>query len=197
MKGISEQEYIKRFVNGDNGAFDFLIRKWQGPIYQLAFRYVGNEHDAKDVCQNTFIRAYKNIKKLKDEASFSTWLYRIAVNLCKDELKKRKKKARVDLSLLESNESYSEHFANPGNKGIEENIMEKDIQEIVKRIVNSLSEEQKMVVILKEYQGLKFREVADVLKISENTAKSRMYYALNNIKNMLEKQNLDKEVYTK
>ena len=196
MGNISEQEHIKRFVSGDNGAFNFIIRKWQVPVYEIAYRYVGSKQDAKDICQNTFVSVYRNLKKLKDNASFSTWIYRIAVNLCKDELKKRKRKINLDLSFKGYNKSGSDSLVEV-NPDFEEDMMKKDIQEIIKRAVNSLSEEQKVVVILKEYQGLKFREVAEILKISENTAKSRMYYALKNIKSKLESQNLDKEVYSR
>ena len=194
--GISpEQEYISRFLSGDSYAFNLLVKRWQIPVYEVAYRYIGNEQDAKDICQNTFIKVYKNLKKLKNNESFSIWIYRIAVNLCKDELKKRKKRKPSSFDQISGkNESFLKDAVNIKPE-FEENIIKKDIREIIISAVNSLSDEQKEVLILKEYQGLKFREIAEILKISENTAKSRMYYALKNIKTTFKKLNLDKEVF--
>ncbi|NVM04557.1 MAG: RNA polymerase sigma factor [Candidatus Helarchaeota archaeon] len=186
-----EQEYISRFLSGDSDAFNFLVKRWQAPVYELAYRYIRNEQDAKDICQNTFIKAYKNLKKLRNNESFSVWIHRIAVNLCKDELKKRR---HTSFTQISSNNEYVLKDAVNINPEFEENIIKEDIRETIIRVVSSLPNEQKEVLILKEYQGLKFREIAEILKISENTIKSRMYYALKNIKTILKKLNLDKEV---
>jgi RNA polymerase sigma-70 factor (ECF subfamily) len=194
LECFSQEDYIRRFLSGDKDAFNFIVRIWQTQIYQLAYRYMGNEQDAKDVCQNAFIKAYKNVKKLKNETSFSGWIYKIAINLCKDELKKKKKAIHTDIDNIHNNEFVYEEVITVNPK-CEENIMKEDMQNIIKRTILNLPEEQKIIVILKEYQGLKFKEIAEILNIPENTAKSRMYYALKNIKNILEKQNFDKEVY--
>ncbi len=193
MENFLDKELIVRFVNGDSEAFNILVKKWQTPIYHLAYRYFRNEQDAKDICQNTFIRVYKNIARIKNMDSFPIWIHRIAVNLCKDELSKRKKKRLYYFSKTNrENESNS-----PNNIKVEfeEEIMKNDLCNIIKKAVGSLPEEQRIVLILKEYQGFKFTEIAETLNIPINTAKSRMYYALKNIKNILKKLQLDKEVY--
>ncbi|MFC1563114.1 RNA polymerase sigma factor, partial [candidate division KSB1 bacterium] len=180
---------------GDSNAFNLLVERWQTPIYQLAYRFLGNEEDAKDICQNTFIKAYKNIRKIKDIESFPMWIRRIAVNLCKDEFSRRKRERYASQINLGNESSFNVSDNNKAD--FEEEIMKKDVGEIIKKAVGTLREEQKIILILKEYQGLKFTEIAEVLNISVNTAKSRMYYALKNVKNILERHRLDKEVYKK
>lgn len=193
MEILSDKKKIERFTNGDSDAFDSLVNVWQNRILSLACRYMGNMQDAKDVCQNTLIKVYNNLGKLKNKESFSVWIYKITVNLCKDELKKRKKRMNLIISIPD-NESFMKTPA-ASNPKYAENVINSDIGEIIKNAVNSLPDEQRIVVILKEYQNLKFREISKILKISENTAKSRMYYALKNIRKSLERQYLDKEVH--
>ena len=193
MEVLSDRENVKRFVSGDRSAFNAIAEQWQNRLYILAYRYLGNEQDAKDICQNTLVRVFKNVKKLENNESFSGWIYKIAVNLCKDELKKRRKRMNVFGSGSDNN-TVLESYTAPDSEH-DNNIIKRNIQEIVKNAVNSLPEEQKTVVILKEYQYLKFREISEILNIPENTVKSRMYYALKNIRKNLENQNLDKEVF--
>ena len=190
-----DKELLKRIHNGDSNAFNILAEKWQTPIYRLAFRYFGNEQDAKDICQKTFIKAYKNIKKIRNSESFPVWIQRIAVNICKDELMSRKKKGFLYLNKTDFESESSTNGFDEIKVEFEEEIIKNDIGDILKKVIGNLPEEQRIVLILKEYQGLKFTEISEILKIPTNTAKSRMYYALKNIKNILKKLHLDKEVY--
>jgi len=166
------------------------VKQWQNPVYKIAYRYFGNEQDARDICQETFIKAHKSLKKLKNHNSFSTWIYRITVNLCKDEYNKRKKRTYFNQN---DNDEYENTVSIEAE--IEDVLIQKELKNIITGAMNCLPVEQKEVLILKEYQNLKFREIADILKIPISTVKSRMYYALKNMKKKLKKLKLDKEIY--
>jgi len=189
----SDTELIQGFLGGDVQSFNRLAMKWQKKLFSFAFRYTGNEEEAKDVCQKALIKAYKNLKSLKKLESFSSWIYQVTVNLCKDEMKKRKTKNHF--SINEENDDtdnvQAELIANDISQI--ENVEKKDLSEIIRLAMSSLPEEQRVVIVMKEYQGLKFAEIAEILNCSINTIKSRMYYGLKNMKDLLLKSKIDKE----
>ena len=100
---MTDLELINRLIEGDRIGFNQLIRKWEQKIYNFVFRYLGNKELALDVTQKTFFRTFRNINKLKDSTRFSPWIYQIAANLCKDELKKMKRQNIVSLDLIHVN----------------------------------------------------------------------------------------------
>ena len=101
----TDEELVARYVEGDTESFNALMQRWERPIYRLAYRLIGREDDARDVCQETFLRAFRGLKKFRSEAKFSSWLYRIAINLCRDWVRRERRTPVVaapeDIDILD------------------------------------------------------------------------------------------------
>lgn len=194
---VHNEMLVNKARNGDRQAFNHLVNLWNNRIYNFTYKYF-NDHDlAMEATQRTFIAVYKNLKSLEQPARFRSWLYRIASNNCHEE--ERQHKRRWTVSLFKSSKKDEEmpwskyekdhnRFANP-----DQQYQKTELEEVLQRALKELSEEQRIVVIMKEYEGLKFKEIAQALDISENTAKSRMYYGLNALRKILTKWNINKE----
>jgi len=194
---MTDTALIERYLQGDTQAFNTLVWRWEKPIYNFVLRNIGNEDTAKDICQTTFIRAFKQLKKLREPEKFSPWLYRIAHNLCRDEYKRRKNRPVYYLEdVLQDGETSNpvRQMAEKNGKTPEDLAHHQQVGDILKRALLQLPEEQRVVIVMKQYQELKFTEIADVLKQPINTIKSRLYYGLRTLRKILEGSNLNKEV---
>ncbi len=193
---MADEILIERFLSGDVSAFNTLVWRWEKQIYNFILRYLGDYELAKDAMQRTFIRVYKGLSKLRDRKKFSTWLFQIALNQCKDELKKRKRK-HVSISEVRRDDSSGSReivsvIADPNN-GPESVTQMDSVTSILKKALQCIPEEQRVVIIMKEYHGLKFIEIAEILSVPLNTIKSRMYYGLNSLRKVLEQWGIDRE----
>jgi RNA polymerase sigma-70 factor (ECF subfamily) len=197
---MTDGALIKQFCeDGQVNAFNTLVWRWQKPIFNFVLRYLGDPEEAREIAQQTFIKAFRNLPGLKEHARFSTWLYQIAVNLCRDEIKKRRRRRTFSLEGLQENSKQSnahesltvaDEAANP-----DAIVSRKELRDILARALQELPEEQRVVVIMKEYQGLKFTEIAEALGIPLNTAKSRMYYGLAALRKILAQWQFDQESF--
>jgi RNA polymerase sigma-70 factor (ECF subfamily) len=180
----TDEELVARSARGDADSFNQLITRWERPIYALAYRVIGREEDARDVCQETFLRAFRGIAAFKGQAKFSSWLYRIALNLCRDWMRRERRTPvvqapeGVDLAELASERGPAE--------SVEDLVSRQDMSRLVARAMRSLSEEQRTAVVLKEYQGLTFQEIADLLGCPLSTVKTRLYQGLTLLRRQLE-----------
>src|SRR5262249_44842443 len=156
-----DEELVARSIGGDADSFNELILRWERPIFALAYRTIGREEDARDVCQETFLRAFRALPGFRGQAKFSSWLYRIALNLCRDWIRRERRASMVpapegvDLMDLAAAEEPSE--------SIETLVVRRDLARAVERVMSTLPEEQRTAIILKEYHGLTFQEIADVV----------------------------------
>ncbi len=193
---MTDAVLIKRFLEGDIHAFNLLVRRWEKPILNFVYRNIGNEETARDICQLVFIRVFKKLKTLRDQQKFSSWIYRIALNLCRDEYKKRKNHHLISIeSNPKDDASYSyQEILNRSIQTPEELCHQHTLSELLKEALMTLPEEQRTVIIMKQYQGLKFIEIADILKQPVNTIKSRLYYGLQALRKFFEKSKVNKEV---
>ena len=194
---MTDASLIERYLEGDVGAFNTLVWRWEQPLYRFIYRNVGNTETAKDLCQNTFIKTFKHLKNLKEKEKFSPWIYRIALNLCRDEFKRRKRHRMTYLEDMHGNDdsnSLTDMIPDEGNMNPEEIYHNEELGDILKRLLMKLPEEQRVVIVMKQYEGLKFTEIAEILEQPINTIKSRLYYALRALKKTLEKYSLSKEV---
>ena len=182
-----ESMLIEKSIQGDVESFEKLIVKYNRYVYNIAFRMMGNEEDAKDMSQETLIKAFKAIRQFKMEANFSTWLYRITINVCKDELRKRKE------NVL----SYDAELADEGTlKDIikDENanpilIYEKlELRESIEAALNKLSDDNKSVVVLKDLLGYSYEEIGEILQIPIGTVRSRLNRSRSALKRLLQVQ---------
>ncbi len=187
---------IARAREGDKNAQGRLVQLWYKRMYNFAYKFFFDHDLAMEVSQKTFISMHKNIGALQEVSRFKSWLYTIAVNYCREEARKKKTSRSMSLHDLrpgERDESYRWEETHHRTENPERLLQQSELSDLLQECLLELSEEQREVVIMKEYEGLKFREIADTLNISENTAKSRMYYGLEALKRILEKKNITKE----
>jgi RNA polymerase sigma-70 factor (ECF subfamily) len=179
----SDEELVARAMGGDMDSFNQLVLRWERPIYALAYRVIGKEEDARDVCQEAFLRAYRALPGFKGQAKFSSWLYRIALNLCRDWIRRERRAPvaqapeGVDLIELASESTPRE--------SIEDLVARREIGRGVARAMADLPHEQRTAIILKEYHGLTFQEIADLLDCPLSTVKTRLYQGLTVLRRQL------------
>jgi RNA polymerase sigma-70 factor (ECF subfamily) len=173
---MSDEELVARSRGGDLDSFNQLVLRWERPIYALAYRVIGREEEARDVAQETFLRAFRALGGFKGQAKFSSWLYRITLNLCRDWIRRERRSAiapvpeGIDLIELAGEATPSET--------IEELVSRKQLSEAVAKAMAMLPDEQRTAIILKEYHGLTFQEIADLLDCPLSTVKTRLYQGL-------------------
>ena len=187
---------ITRAREGDKNAQGRLVQLWYKRIYNFAYKFFSDHDLAMEAAQKTFIAMHKNLPNLNDTARFRSWLYTIAVNYCREELRKRKTAKSVslyDLNPGEAEDSYRWERSEERSENPEKMLRQSELSDLLQKCLMELSEEQREVVIMKEYEGLKFREIAEALNISENTVKSRMYYGLDGLKKIFDKNRITKE----
>jgi RNA polymerase sigma factor (sigma-70 family) len=187
---------IARAREGDKNAQGKLVQLWYKRIYNFAYKFFFDHDLAMEAAQKTFISMHRNIEGLQEVTRFRSWLYTIAVNYCREEVRKKKASRSVSLHDLrpgESEESYRWEASNSRGENPEKQLRQTELSDLLQQCLMELSVEQREVVIMKEYEGLKFREIAETLQISENTVKSRMYYGLDGLKKILESKKITKE----
>lgn len=180
---------IEKSRKGDEHAYGKLVGLWFKRIYNFSLKYFADHDLAMEVTQLTFIVVYKKINRLKDVDSFKYWLYTIALNNCREEDRRQKKKPWYSIFVSEDANQVESKYGHP-----ELEYQKKEKEELVAELLKTLPEEQKTIVIMKEFEGMKFREIAEMLNISENTAKSRLYYGLKALKKLLEKSELNYKI---
>jgi RNA polymerase sigma-70 factor, ECF subfamily len=172
----TDEELVAKTIGGDADSFNELIHRWERPIYALAYRQIGREEDARDVCQDTFLRAYRALNGFRGQAKFSSWLYRIALNLCRDWMRRERRtpvvQAPEDMDLMDL------AAAREPSESLEDRVGRHDLTRAVERAMALLPEEQRTAIVLKEYQGLTFQEIADLLGCPLSTVKTRLYQGL-------------------
>ena len=178
---------ILQAQSGNEQAFNKLVSLWYKRIYNYAYKYAGSHDMAMDIAQNTFIAVHHKIKQLRDVNSFKPWLYRIAINCSHEELRKQRRISgiSIDSSVNEDGEERKIEIEDDLRYQPDAKLQRQELAELILSSLQTLSEEQRLVVIMKEYEGLKFREIAEALDISENTAKSRLYYGLKHLRSKL------------
>jgi RNA polymerase sigma-70 factor, ECF subfamily len=181
----TDEDLVARSRGGDLESFNQLILRWERPIYALAYRVIGREEDARDVVQETFLRAFRALPGFKGQAKFSSWLYRIALNLCRDWIRRRRRSPLVELP---EGVDPVELAAETGPaESIEELVSRKELSEAVAEAMLLLPEEQRTAIILKEYHGMTFQEIADLQGIPLSTVKTRLYQGLAVLRRNLER----------
>jgi len=183
-----EKLLIKKSKDGDIEAFETLISNYDKKAYNIAYRMMGNEEDAKDMAQEAMLRVYRSIKEFKEQSSFSTWLYRIVTNVCLDELRKKKKQNSVSLDSTIETDDGEMRLEVCSDRETPENAYERlEQRELIAEAIKQLSEEYRSVIILRDVQGFSYEEIAYMLNCSLGTIKSRINRARNTLRNKLRK----------
>ncbi|MGE0447269.1 MAG: RNA polymerase sigma factor [Vicinamibacterales bacterium] len=183
---LTDEELVTRSVGGDADSFNQLVLRWERPIYALAYRVIGREEEARDVCQDTFLRAYRALPGFKGQAKFSSWLYRIALNLCRDWIR-RQRRAPV-MQMPEGVDPLEMAAEREPAESIETLVARRELSAVVEEAMARLPEEQRTAIILKEYHGMTFQEIADLQGCPLSTVKTRLYQGLSVLRRHLEEQ---------
>lgn len=184
----TDEELVAIAARGDTAAFNELVKRWERPIHALAWRVLGRDEDACEICQEAFLRAFRGLGRFKGQARFSSWLYRIALNLCHDRLRRRR---RVEfVQPPEDVEPGGLAAVDPINATVEDLIVRRDLGRAVARAMALLPPEQRMVIVLKEYHGFTFREIAELAGCPLSTVKTRLYQGLSVLRKHLERHGL-------
>ena len=182
----SDEELVEQFQQGDSSAFDALVRRWDRKVQGAIYRLVGPGEDVRDLSQETLLKAYRGLRTFKKEARFSSWLYQIALNVCRDRMRRGRGRSYVSFDeLTDGGES-------PGEAGRSalELIESRDLSRQVAAAVAALPVEQREVIVLKEYQGLTFVEIAEALDVPLSTVKTRLYRGLGQLRQQLIRQGI-------
>ena len=169
---------VQRVQNGEVSAFNQLVQKYRQPLFSTIYNMTGNREDATDIAQEVFIKAFQSIKRFRGQASFYTWLYRIAVNSSITFIKRAKKQRFINYETIDEtlvSSEILEYFT--AKIKTEKGALLKELQEKLNEALQKLSPKHRIVVILHEVEGMSHKEIAEITKTSEGTVRSRLHYA--------------------
>ncbi len=174
----SDLSLVRRVQNGDKGAFDLLVRKYQHKVVKLVMRYMRDPADAEDVAQEAFIKAYRALPQFRGDSAFYTWLYRIAINTAKNAIVSRgRSPVEYDLDLQNSEESYEVHGRLADSETPEGLLLAEEIRSVVNQAIESLPEDLRTAIVLRELEGLSYEDIAAAMDCPVGTVRSRIFRA--------------------
>lgn len=172
-----DQELVQRVQRGDKAAFDLLVIKYQHKIVHLVNRYVKDPHEAQDVAQDTFIKAYRALADFRGESAFYTWLYRIAINTAKNYLLSRSRRHydyEIDVQDAEQVEGAPQL---KDSETPEDLLMNEQVIEVIRSAIEKLPEEMRIAITLREFEGMSYEEIAEAMDCPIGTVRSRIFRA--------------------
>ena len=185
----TEKNLVDLAAGGDIEAFETLIQSHQKKVYNIALRMTKNPEDAQELAQDTFIRAFVAIKKFRGESSFSTWLYRIAMNVCTDFLRKKNKAIVISIEQGAVGSDNDQPLQLPEDSPGPDEVSEKQqLKHLVRQAMDSLSAEHRQVLILRDLMDMSYKDIANTLSVSEGTIKSRINRAREGLKQVILKR---------
>ena len=189
LNRIDDTMLIREAQHGNRAAFEELVRHYDNAVLRLALHLTGSEHDAQDIYQEAFLKAYKNVGSFRFECSFYTWIYRIVTNLCLDHLRKRNvRKEDAPVTVDSSGEEYNLLEQVPDGRAAanpERDLMRRELGGRINRALDRLTPRERMVFELKHYHGLKLRTVGEILHTTEETAKNTLFRATQKLRGAL------------
>ena len=187
---LSDTDLIVKAQRGDNSAFEELIYRYDRNVLSLALKFVNNRDDAKDIYQEVFIRVFRSLKNFQFRSEFSTWLYRITTNVCLSFKKKQSRHLAVSINETDDNEGSEVHaIPDSDDNSPEHYVSSSEISAKINSALENLSQRQKMVFVLKNYEGYKIKEIAVMLDCGEGTVKKYLFDANNKLRKQLSEFN--------
>lgn len=182
----ADLELLRAVLDGDTTAYRGLVEKYQGRVYAMVYGMLRNREDARDVTQEAFVKAYNNLDRFRLESSFYTWLYRIAMNLAIDLTRKRKRRKQTSFDEAiaardEDGDMLEAHTEDSPRKTLER----KQLYARIMGALETLPDDQRQVVLLRELEGLSYKEIAEIIDIPEGTVMSRLFYARKKLQKIL------------
>ena len=181
----NEKALVQQAKAGDRNAFAALVSAYEGKIYNLALRYLGNREDAMDASQEVFLRVFRFLPGFQEESGFSTWIYRIGVNVCKDMLVKRNKRNELSLELPDDEDDYRTVEVSDERYDPQAIVERSDLRESLASAIAELPQQQREMIVLRDIQGLSYEEIGQVLCLESGTVKSRLSRARENLRKKL------------
>ena len=186
-----DEELMLRYKDGDKDAFEMLYRRYEKPVLDLIYRMVMDASEAESLCQEAFYRVIKARKRYKATAQFKTWLFQIALNLCRDRLRRMKHRSHLSLNahVVAHNDGdieLQDCISSPSPDAAA-NLESARLESLIKSAIASLPEEEHLVVVMKEYQGMSYSEIAEVMNCPVGTLKSHNHRAHQKLKKILSK----------
>ena len=186
---VSDYELIQRFIKGEQSCFEQIIHRHKNKVFAYISLYIRDQALAEDLFQDTFMKVFQSVKagKYYDNGKFISWVMRIAHNLIIDHFRRIKQINTI------SNDNYESDLFNSKklcDSNIEDDLIKKQIQKDIRKMISHLPDDQREVVILRHYAGLSFKEIADITDVSINTALGRMRYALINLRKIMEEKQI-------
>lgn len=182
----ADSELLKAVMAGDGTAYRGIVEKYQNRLYAMIYGMLRNREDARDVTQEAFVKAYRNLDSFRLEASFYTWLYRIALNLAIDFLRKNRRNtaASFDEKIASRDDDGGISEAHDG-EGPSKQLERKRLFHKLMHALEFLSDDQRQVLLLRELEGFQYREIAEIMGVPEGTVMSRLFYARKKLQQVL------------
>ncbi len=187
MTGIDDQILVHRFQDGDRKAFSILVNRYKKKAFAIAFHYVNNVDDAKELSQEAFFKAYKAMNSFKQQSNFYTWFYKILVNQCLD-FKKKKRIASTPFSQfnhLDHKENFSDNIMDKTNQPADKTIISKEEMETIEVAISKLPDKQRIVFILRQFENMPLKQIALQMECKEGTVKSHLHRATMKLRELL------------
>jgi len=190
VEPLSDEDLMEAYQRGDTHAFERLLRKHRKPVYNFIQRQVGNEATAEDLMQDCFLRIIKGAAAYQRQAKFTTWMYTIARNLCVDHMRRAKHRRAASLDQPvrkdEKDQGTMGDLVADSGPAVDRQVIGRQLQGRLQQAIAGLSEDQREVFLMREYLNLPFKEIAEIIGCPENTVKSRMRYALDHLRQLLD-----------
>lgn len=186
MGELLDEELVRRVQRGDKKAFDILVQKYQHKIAQLINRYIKDPHEALDVAQESFIKAYRALPGFRGESAFYTWLYRIAINTAKNHLAMRARRPSDDEIDIEDAEQFESAVHLRDQETPEGLVLTEELARVIQSALEELPEELRTAISLREFEGMSYDEIAQVMNCPVGTVRSRIFRAREAIDKKLE-----------
>lgn len=187
MVKTTDEELVLALKSGNTDCLGTLVLRWEQPLYRFVYRLLPRREDARDICQETFLRILNKADRFREGSRFSTWMYQIALNLCRDQARRKRRWSLLLAESVEFDESLAPERAEGagGTADPPTRVHRREQREAVMQALGKIPAEQREVLILKEFEGMKFKQIAAILGCPESTVKSRMYYGLSGLRTAL------------